>query len=70
MIKLSLFLYASFFFSKSKFYAWIFLRIESKVKLASVFVQRVSLLQFVPPVKITDLKEKLLKYKELNEKSW
>ena len=43
---------------------------EYNYKLSKEVREIVSLLQFVPPAKITDLKEKLLKYKDLNEKSW
>ncbi len=43
---------------------------EYNYKLSKEVREIVSLLQFVPQAKIIDLKEKLLKYKALNDKNW
>ena len=43
---------------------------EYNYKLSKEIREIISLLKYVPISKITNLREKLLKYKELNEKSW
>jgi len=43
---------------------------EYNYKLSKEIREIINLLQYVPSSKITDLREKLLKYKDLNEKSW
>ena len=43
---------------------------EYNYKLSKEVREIISLLQFVPQAKIIDLKEKLLKYKALNNEKW